>query len=167
MKFVFHGVFLFIISIIQSTWLSSVEILGIKPNLYIVYVIVAGCFCGRKESAVVGAVFGLFSDVMIGIFLGGNMLLSLLLGYFVSFFCENTIRNVNGIIVMLITLCISSAYELVYFLFAYLINITLNGAVFRTIFIEGFYNSLMSVVLYFIMLKPAKKLWLDKGEGIG
>lgn len=169
MKFTIHGVFLLIFSIVQSTWLNGIEILNVKPNLFLVYLIIICCICEKKEGATVGFVFGLVLDVLIGNFLGFNAILGLLSGFFLAYFCERVLRKNNIIVTITMVFFASIVYETIYGLISSVFygNMHLGLLIVRNILPESLYNILAAVVLYFPVMKFAKYLYVDKGETVG
>lgn len=169
MRTIMHGAFLLAFSILQSTLLNSVVIFSVKPNLFLVYVIIICCFCSRVEGAVLGFVSGIILDILIGRFWGMNAILGMLAGFFIANFCERVLRKKNVLIILLIVLLCSFMYESIYYFISYLFSENLNfkTAVFRIIFPESIYNAAAAVPIYFAAIRFIKRLYIDKGENIG
>lgn len=169
MRFSVHGFFLLLIAVLQTTLFEYIEVLGVKPNLFLVYVLILSFFCSKKESLILGAVFGLTFDVLIGKFLGMNALMCSVSGFFTAHFCEKVLGNKNVLIVFLFTVVISVFYELINHLFSFLIigDVDLIYAFKSVIFIECVYNGLMVFLLYPIIKKLTKFMYADKGENLG
>ncbi len=164
-----HGAFLIVFSILQSTWLNSIAILNVKPNLFLVYVIIICCFCNRIEGATLGFVFGLVLDILIGRFWGMNAVLGMLAGFFIAHACERVLGNNNILIIVLIVLIGSFVYESIYYFLSYLFSENLNfkTAIFRILFPESLYNAVAALPVYFLAARFIKRLYIDKGENIG
>ncbi len=169
MKFTIHGVFLLIFSIIQSTWLDGIEILNVKPNLFLVYLIIICCFCEKKEGASVGFIFGLILDVLIGRFWGFNAILSMLTGFFLAYFCERVLRKNNVFVIMMMVFFTSFIYETIYGLISFVFggNMHFGSLLVRVVLPESLFNMVAALVLYFPVKKFTKYLYIDKGESIG
>ncbi len=170
MKIALHGGFLLLCSVLQSTWLNYISVLDVKPNLFLVYVVVLSFFCNNKtEGAVVGAVFGLVFDLIIGRIIGINMILSMLIGFTVTLFCERVIRKNSVFITMLSVLVITLVYESVYYFFAFLFSGGMGywNALVAVILPESVFNIIVSVLMYYIIRKVTQHLYADKGEGLG
>ena len=56
----------FIIYFLQADLFTYFTIAGIKPNLFVVFVLFIGLFAGKKLGLVLGIIFGLFLDIVIG-----------------------------------------------------------------------------------------------------
>lgn len=170
MKAALHGGFLLLFSVLQAAWISYAAVFGVKPNLLIIYVFVIAFFCGNKaESSAVGFAAGLLLDISIGRLFGANALCCMIFGFFVTYFCEKVIGNINVLIVFFSVLVLSFLYETVYYLFAFSVigRLDFGYAVKNVIWIESIYNGIISLPLYFILKKLTKYLYADKGETIG
>lgn len=169
MRTTMHGAFLLVFAILQSTWLNSIAIFGVKPNLFLVYLIMICCFCSRIEGATLGFVFGLVLDILIGRFWGMNAVLGMLAGFFAAYFCERVLRNNNILIIILIVLLGSFVYESIYYFISYLFseNLNIKTAIFRIILLESLYNAVAVLPVYLLAARFIKRLYIDKGENIG
>ena len=169
MKTTLHGAFLLAFSIFQATLVDCIEIFSVKPNLFLIYIVVVCTFCGKREGAILGAVFGLILDMLIGRFWGLNAVLMMLLGFLTSYFCDRVLRDNNILIVLLMVFIETLVYEGFY---GAIYSLTMNGGNFflillRVVIPEGFYNVLACVPVYFLVKKMGKVLYSDKGETIG
>ena len=167
MKVAVHGIFLTFFLIVQATWLEAIAVFGVKPNLFIIYIVTLSCFCSKKEGAITGFFFGIMLDFVIGKALGLNAVLLLALGFLTAQFCEKVIRKNSVLIVMLITLITSVCYELFYYVVSFVGDLEFKSVFFRTLLPECIYNSLMTLPVYFVIKKLSNRLWVDKGEIIG
>ncbi len=156
MKYVLHAVFLLIFSIIQPTLLEYIEILGVKPNLFLIYTIIISSICDKKEGAIVGFFFGLILDLIIGVHLGLNAVLMLILSIVVSDFCTRYIRNNTIFTTMVLVLAATILCEFMYYVIAFLGNLHLGSAILKVLIPESIYCSLISIPLYFIIPKREK-----------
>ncbi len=169
MKTTLHGAFLLVFSIFQATFIDCIEIFSVKPNLFLIYIVVVCTFCGKTEGAILGAVFGLIFDMLIGRLWGLNAILMMLLGFFTSYFCERVLRDNNILVVLIMVFIETLVYEAVY---GAIYLLTLNGGNFfslilRVVIPESFYNVIACVPVYFLVKKMGKVLYSDKGETIG
>ncbi|MBE7023601.1 MAG: rod shape-determining protein MreD [Clostridia bacterium] len=169
MRALMHSVFLLLFSVLQPTWLNGIEIFGTKPNLFLIYIIVVCCFCGRTEGATVGLVFGFVLDMLIGRLWGMNALLGMLSGFFIAHFCKKVLRNSNFLVAMIFVLVMSLFYEVVYYFIAFLTvdNVHFGAMFVKSILPECVYNVIISLPVYFIINKFSKSLYTDKGDAIG
>lgn len=169
MKIVVHGIFLFLFAVIQSTWISGIELFNVIPNLFVVYVIVVGCFCSRVEGAVVGFSFGMMLDMLSGGIWGLFSLLYMVLGFSTAHFCDRVFGQKNIVLALILVLICSWASEFIYYIISFLSveNMSLKYAIINVIFPEGIYNVIITLPVYFIFRKIAKYIYVDKGELIG
>ncbi len=169
MKTTIHGIFLLIFSILQATWLDCIEIFGIKPNLFLIYILVICCFCGRVEGAAVGFAFGFALDMLVGQVWGINALLGMLLGFCTANFCERVLSESNFFITLALVLVGSLLYETFYYSIAFLRSESSSffPSLIKTIIPECLYNIVVSAPLYFIVKHFARLLYTDKGDAIG
>lgn len=167
MKYVFHLIFLLLFAVIQPTWLEYTEVFGAKANLFLVYTVVVSCYCGKKEGAVTGFVFGLILDLFIGRIIGLNTVLMMILAFLTANFCEKVIRKNTLLITILIVAITIPVYELLYYTIAFLGDLEFKTAFLRTLLPECLCCIIATIPLYWIVKKAAKTLWDDKGEGIG
>ncbi|MBE7032392.1 MAG: rod shape-determining protein MreD [Ruminococcaceae bacterium] len=163
MKYAVHCIFLTVFLVIQATWLDSISVFGVIPNLFIIYIAIISCFCSKKEGAIAGFFFGLMLDFQIGKVLGLNAVLLMLLGYVTALFCEKVIRKNTALIVMIIVFIISLFYELIYYVVSFMGNLEFGAVFFRTLIPECIYNCFVAAPFYFIIKKLSVKLW-DESE---
>ena len=169
MKTTIHGGFLLIFSILQATWLDCIEIFGIKPNLFLVYIIVICCFCGKIEGGAVGFAAGLLLDMLIGRIWGLNAVLGLILGFCMSHFYARVISNNNLLVTLALVLVGTLLYESLYCFIAFLRveNVSFFPSMAKIVLPECGYNMVASVPIYLIVKRFAKFLYTDKGDIIG
>ena len=169
MKTTMHGGFLLIFSILQATWLDCIEICGIKPNLFLIYIIVICCFCSRIEGGAVGFAAGFALDMIMGGIWGLNAVLGLLLGFCISHFYAKIISNSNLLVTLALVFVGTLLYEAFFCFIAFLRseNVSLFQSIVKIVLPECGYNMVASVPLYFIIKRFAKFLYTDKGDVIG
>ncbi|MBR5155333.1 MAG: rod shape-determining protein MreD [Clostridia bacterium] len=158
MKYVFHGIFLVIFSIIQPTWLEYIAIFGVKPNLFLIYTVIISCYCSKKEGAIIGFFFGLILDLLTGNAIGLNGCLMLLVAFFTAHFCEKVIRNNTLPSIMVIVFVTTLFYELLYYIIAFLGDLDLGNALLKVLIPECLYCSIASIPLYYIVPKTEKSV---------
>ncbi len=135
--------------LIQSTFLHSIEIIGIIPNTAIIIIVSFAFMRGEYEGAAIGFIIGLLQDIFFGQFIGMNALLGMLTGFFcgkfyVDFFTEN----------FLVPLIMTTVSTIVYELAFYILNILIFGYTNLFYFVknivlpEAAYTALFSVFLY-------------------
>ncbi len=166
MKITVHGIFLILFAAIQGTWMTGLEICDVIPNLFLIYVIIIGTFSGRYEAAAVGFAFGMMLDLVSGDIWGLYALLSMIMGFCVSHFCNRILGVKNVFLTLLIVLVCSWLIETIYYLISFISieNIDFKYAVLDVVLPEGIYNTIIAIPVYFIIKKLSKFLYVDKGE---
>lgn len=170
MKATVHGIFLLLFSVLQATWLNAAQVFGVKPNLFLVYIVIVCFFCGKGEGAAIGAVFGLFLDIITGRLLGMNTVLGMMTGFFTAYLCERVFRTSNVLIVMLTAAAFTLLYETAYYAAAFILiikNADFSYVMQHTILPETLYNAAAALIIFVPAGRAAKFLYADKGEGVG
>lgn len=149
--------------LLQSTLFQMLSIASVSPNLLIVATSSFGFMRGRKEGMWIGFFSGLLLDIFFGSVIGFYALIYAYIGYVNGFFRKRFFPDDIKLPLILIAASDFSYNILVYvFLFFlrgrfridyYLLNIMLPELV---------YTILVTIVLYFIILKINKKL--EKSE---
>ncbi len=153
MKYVLHAVFLIVFMIIQPTLLEYIEILGIKPNLFLVYIVIISCRCTKWEGAVTGFFFGLLLDLLTGSSLGLNAVLMLILSVAIADFCEKYIRKNTWLTTAVIVLVATLLYEFLYYIIAFMGDLDLLGGIMKVIIPESIYCTAFALPMYYIIPK--------------
>ena len=123
-----------IIYFIQANFFSWFTIAGVKPNLFVIYILFVGLFAGKKLGLVLGIILGFFIDIVIGrqIGISGIML------------------GIIGLIIMLMIAGSTIIYEVGSYIFNILVlDITPEIINFvKILLIETIYNLLITIVIY-------------------
>ena len=145
--------------VLQTTVFQTLSFANIAPNLMIIVVSSMGLMRGRKEGMYVGFISGLLVDIFCGFYLGIYALLYMYVGYVNGFFrkrfypedikqplllvsASNVISNIIIYIVLFLT---RNRYDFGY----YLLNVIIP---------EWVYTMIVTLFLYFILLKINQKL---------
>ena len=154
----FYGVWLLLITAVQSTVLKGIEILSVKPNLFFIFTLMTALLRGRKEGMVAGALFGLFLDISAGRLIGAYGILYLYMGFAVGVISERFISRAHFAFSLILTFIFTVLTEFVYFLLTLTV---LNGAdmgysLLHIILPAAVYNTVAAAVMYFAVLKSLK-----------
>ena len=103
MKVTLHAICLIIAVALAPTLFAFLKIFGVKANIFLIYVIIAGFYATKQESIWLGLIFGLVYDITVGKAIGVCGILYMLAGFFTVLICENLIRRSNALVVMLCT----------------------------------------------------------------
>lgn len=139
----------FIIYFLQENFFDWFTIAGIKPNLFIIYVLFIGLFSGKNKGIVYGLVVGLMLDILVGnktgiyaITLGG-------VGFASGVFAKNFSKD-SRITIMLMVAGLTFVYEfIVYMLNYFLLNINFEIWIFlKILIVEVIYNIILTIIIY-------------------
>ena len=145
--------------LLQCTVFKALAIASISPNLLIVVVASFGFMRGKKEGLFVGFFSGLLLDVMFGSVIGFYALIYMYIGYMNGFFKRIFFPDEEKLPLALNAVSDFFCNLLIYFsLFWFRGRFSFGYYLFHTILPELVYTMIVSVLLYFILLKVNEKL---------
>lgn len=145
--------------LLQSTLFQNWSFASISPNLLIIVTSSFGFMRGRKEGMWIGCMCGLLLDIFYGSFIGFYALVYMYIGYVNGFFRKRFYPDDVKLPIIMI-----SASDFTYNLTVYLFLFLLRGKfqfgyyLMHIILPELVYTILVTVFLYFIILKINQKL---------
>lgn len=145
--------FLFIY-FLQANFFSFATIAGVKPNLFVVFVLFIGLFTTGTYGIVAGILCGLFLDALHGNVIGITAVMLCIVGFLGGYFDKNFSKE-NRITIMLMVVGSTIIYEVgSYFLNIIILKYDLELMIFiRKLLIEVLYNTLLVVIIYPLMQK--------------
>lgn len=157
MRVTYYGICLLIVSALQGTLLNYIEVFNTKPNLFLVFVVTAAFFCGPRDGAIVGAVFGLFFDMLVSKTVGLHAVLYMYTGFLFGLLSENVLKQptlVISIAGVLVATFVLNCFE---YLFQIFFNheIAFVTSLLYTILPETAYNSVITILIYIGIKKTA------------
>ena len=166
LNIIFYAVWLLIVALLQPTVIRWIEIFGIGPNIFLIFVIAAALICGKKAGAVCGLVFGLTLDMLVGRMIGVNALIFLYAGFFVGILCERFISGSGTLVAAVITLSASVLCGIVYYIAYSMVwgDIGFWRALFRVILPEALYTGVLSLLLFATIRKSFRLI--QKRDGM-
>ena len=145
--------------LLQCTVFKALAIASISPNLLIVVVASFGFMRGKKEGLFVGFFAGLLLDVMFGSIIGFYALIYMYIGYMNGFFKRIFFPDEVKLQLALIAVSDFFCNLLIYFLlFWFRGRFSFGYYLLHTMLPELVYTMIVSVLLYFILLKVNEKL---------
>lgn len=145
--------------LLQSTIFQTLSFASISPNLLIVVTASFGFMRGRKEGMWIGFFSGLLMDVFFGSMIGFYALIYMYVGFVNGFFRKTFFPDDIKLPMLLISASDFCYNILVYFfLFLFRKKFALGYYMLHVIIPELVYTLLISVVLYFIILKTNQHL---------
>ena len=145
--------------ILQCTVFQALALAGIVPNLLLIVTSSLGFMRGEKEGMAVGFFSGLLMDIFFGGILGFYALEYMYIGYFNGFFRKQFFPDDIKLPLMLI-----GVSDVLYNLGVYVLrfffrgNFHLGFFMLHIIIPELVYTLLVTLVLYFILLKVNQRL---------
>lgn len=154
MKFLHHGIWLLIAALLQVTLLESIAVLGVSPNLFLIFTVLIGFLCGRLQGIVAGMIFGLVYDIIIGRFIGTSMLSFLIIGYFSAVFSDRYYAQPSLYIFSLMAVAATFIEGIIYLVPNSIVyNTNIFKALFKLILPGSIYNGLLIIPVTFIINK--------------
>ncbi len=148
------AIFIFIY-FLQSNFFSWFNIAGVKPNLFIVFILLIGLFMGETLGTSLGIIFGISIDFFIGKNIGITGVMLGLIGFLGGYFDKNFSKD-SRITIMLMTIGITIIYEIGIYVFNNLAStyglIDILNFI-KILFIETVYNTILVIILYPLLLK--------------
>ena len=145
--------------VLQTTLFKSLSFANISPNLLIIAVSSFGFMRGKKEGMWIGFFTGLLLDVFTGSILGFYALLYMYVGYLNGFFRKLFYPEDIKLPMLLIAFSDFGCNLLIYFfLFFFRGKFQFVYFLFHIIIPELVYTMLVTIFLYFIILKINQKL---------
>lgn len=149
----------FIIYFLQSNFFNWFTIGGVKPNLFIIFVLFLGLFGGRRLGVTLGIVFGILLDFLSSYQIGVSGIMLGIVGYLGGYFDKNFSKE-SRITIMIMVVGSTIITELG----IYLINsIILESSIvmidfLKVIFVEVIYQILITIIIYPLLQKLGYKL---------
>lgn len=143
-----------IIYFLQANFFTWFTIAGVKPNLFIIYILFIGLFAGKKLGLILGIIFGLFIDIVIGRQIGISCVMFGIIGLLGEYLDKNFSKE-SRITIMIMIAGSTVIYELGCYIFnAITLDINVEIISFlKILLIETIYNLLISIVIYALIQK--------------
>lgn len=139
----------FAIYFLQVNFFSWFNINGVKPNLFVVLVLLIGLYTNSKIGQVLGFIIGLLTDFLFSNSIGVSAVLFMFIGY-VSEPLQNRFPKNSKITLMIMSTIITVVYELIKACYRYMFFSSQIGFVefTYTLLIELIFNVLLIIILY-------------------
>ena len=144
----------YVIFCLQSNFFSWFNIAGIKPNLFIIYILFIGLFGNRVIGVTYGIIIGAILDIIFNEKVGANLIGLSIIGVIATIFNKNFSKD-SRITIMFMVFGSTVLFEVIsyfinYILFA--INIELVSFL-KILSIEVIYNMLITIIIYPVIQK--------------
>lgn len=156
-KFVINLVLIiigFLIYFLQSNFFSWFNISGVRPNLFVIYILFIGLFGNKSMGILYGAIFGIIIDLLFEDKIGINMIGLVLVGFIAIIFNRNFSKD-SRMTIMFMVLGLTIIFEVFSYFFNYIVySINLEILSFmRILIIEAIYNILITIIIYPLIQK--------------
>ncbi len=158
MKKVVINIFLiliaYIIFFLQSNFFSWFNIAGIKPNLFIIYILFIGLFGNRVIGVTYGIIIGAVLDIIFNEKVGANLIGLSIIGVIATIFNKNFSKD-SRITIMFMVLGSTVLFEIVSYFINYIL-FSINFEIFsfiKILVIEVIYNMLITIIIYPLIQK--------------
>ena len=101
----------FIIYFLQVNFFSWFTIAGVKPNLFIIFILFISLFAGMKVGVPFGILTGLFLDIIIGKNIGISAIMFGIIGFIGGYFDKNFSKE-SRITIMLMVVGSTCVFEI-------------------------------------------------------
>ena len=143
-----------IIYFIQADFFSWFTIAGVKPNLFVIFILFVGLFAGRKVGVILGIILGICLDLLVGRTVGISGISLAIIGFLGEYFDKNFSKE-SRLTIMLMVIGCTFLYEVIgyiYYIFRLGIQFELYSFV-KILLLESLYNSIIVIIIYPIMQK--------------
>ena len=160
MRVTLHTAYLILALALSPTLFAFLQVLGVKPNLFLIYLVIAGFYVSKTESIWLGLVFGFAFDLIVGMKIGLNAVLYMFACFFVTLLCENMIRRSNAVVVFVCTVLWTVVFEGIAAVLS-----SANGMLYilKVLGIEAVYNGVLALVVYAVLSRLFVRLYDEKG----
>lgn len=138
-----------IIYFLQANFFTWFTIAGVKPNLFVIYILFIGLFAGKKLGLILGIFFGVYLDIVIGRQIGISGIMLGIIGLLGEYLDKNFSKESRITIMLMI-----AGSTVIYEVGCYIFNIIALGtsieilAFIKILLIEVIYNILIAIVIY-------------------
>jgi rod shape-determining protein MreD len=155
MKILLKGAIIVVALLIQLTLINSITILGLKPDLIMIVVVVFSLLKGGKEGTISGFVSGLLQDIFSTGLLGINALAKTVIGFTCGIFKEKIFYEHILFLIPVITFVASFMQSILMFLLlrSFGIEYGLAWSIKQIALPEALYSSLLSPFIFLAINK--------------
>jgi len=155
MKILLKSAIIVVVLLIQLTLINSITILGIKPDLIMVVVVVFSLLRGEKEGTISGFASGLLQDIFSTGLLGINALAKTVIGFICGILKEKIFHEHILFLIPVITFIASITQSILIFLLlrAFGIEYSLTWSLKQLALPEALYSSLLSPFIFLAINK--------------
>lgn len=143
-----------LIYFLQSNFFSWFTIAGVKPNLFVIYILFIGLFGNRTMGTIYGITVGMILDYLLEEKVGTNLIGLATIGFLATVFDRNFSKD-SRMTIMFMTFGSTIIFEVMTYITKYILYST-NIEIFNFIIIllvEVLYNIILTIILYPMLQK--------------
>lgn len=143
-----------IIYLLQANFFAWFNLAGVKPNLFIILVLIIGLFAGRGIGTTFGILFGISLDFFIGKSIGVSGIMLGIIG-FIGGYLDKSFSKDSRITMITMIFIATFIYEVGLYIFNYFINFAQISILhfIKTLIIELIYNVIITIIIYPLIIK--------------
>lgn len=144
----------FIVYFLQANFFSWFTIAGIKPNLFVIFILFVSLFAGMKVGIPFGVISGLFLDIVLGKKIGTFSIMLGIVGVIGGYFDKNFSKE-SRLTIMLMVIGSTAIFEIGSYIFQ-IVETSIYVEIMPflvTLLIEIIYNTILTIILYPMMQK--------------
>ena len=147
------------IYLLQVNFFSWFNLAGVKPNLFVMLVLVIGLFSGRGIGTTFGILFGLSLDFFVGKSIGISSIMLGIVGFIGGYLDKNFSKDSRVTMITMVVIT-TLLYELGIIIFNYFINdaIISTWYIIKVLIIEIIFNSILTIIVYPLIMKLGYKI---------
>lgn len=151
------------ILILSETWLPHFRICEVQPDLLLLFIVFLGVLEGPRYGGIAGCVLGLFSDIMVGQYIGLGMLGRILAGIVAGCLGEKFYRD-NYWIPVVSTMLAVVITEGIFWMGANFLGwqLSLWEYTLPYMLVASIYNGILAPFLYVLFYFSSEQGWLKK-----
>ena len=147
--------FIVLIFTLQIMLIDGRTILGVKPNLILITVIVVSLWFGLYAGSFYGLIIGIITDILFGNNIGMFTIVYSIIGALIGFFSYNY-RKENKIALVYLTVIATAVFEFVQYIMYFVISSHYNSILY--LLYQLFATSVLNVVIVFIVYSLLYKI---------
>lgn len=139
----------FVIYFLQANFFKLFNIAGVKPNLFILLMLVVGLFIGKKVGIPLGIILGIILDLLAGKIIGISSIMFIIIVILADIYDKNFSKD-NRMTIMIMVASTTIIFESgIYILNVLKLSIPLELISFiKILIIEVIYNTILTIIIY-------------------
>lgn len=149
MKKVVYILLLILALALQDTWLPKIAVFGAKPDFLLFFVVFTSIFYKPRLALLIGAAIGLCEDILLGRYIGFNLICFAITGYLISYLGIKFYKD-NYLIPIISILAGTFVAGFSGIIVSYLIGLDLPfwRTLLTGILPDSIYNSILAPIIY-------------------